>query len=332
MNQITYHHSVPPFLRELSEAPAMKRLGSVGMNCGCEYTALPRFRSCAPYSRLEHCLGVALIIWHFTESPCEAISGLFHDISTPAFSHVVDFLQHDHLRQESTEEPTRRFIADSPEIQGVLSRLSLTTDDVCDYHRFPIADNNSPRLSSDRLEYTCSNMLGYGFAAPSQVQAMYDDLVVAGNPEGQPELSFRHKETALAFAEGALACSKVYVCREDRYAMESLAHLLSDAISGGVLTMEELWQTEPAVIHRLLENPGTKAAWLKYRSLQAVTAHRDFLPGRLQVFAKKRYIDPFVVGSGRVTELFPDFRQKLEEFLSSSQKDYLEGHYHLQPS
>lgn len=327
MNLITYHHSVPPFLQELAHTPAMKRLGSIGMNCGCEYTALPRFRCCVPYSRLEHSLGVALIIWHFTESPCEAISGLFHDISTPAFSHVVDFLQHDHLRQESTEEPTRRFIADSPEIQAVLSRLNLTTEDVCDYHRFPIADNDSPRLSSDRLEYTCSNMLGYGFATPSQVQAMYDDLVVAQNPEGQPELSFQHKEIALAFAEGALDCSRIYVCNEDRYAMESLAHLLSGAVSSGVITMAHLWQTEEAAIQRLLSNPNTRAAWLKFRSLHAVTAHSGFLPGRLQVFAKKRHISPWVVGAGRVTELFPDFRQNLDEFLSSSQESYLEGAY-----
>lgn len=92
------------------------RLRDVGMNCGCEYTAFPRFVKIGPYSRYDHSLGVALIVWHFTKRKEQTLAGLFHDLATPVFAHVVDFLNGDHLRQESTEAGTRECIAGSPEL------------------------------------------------------------------------------------------------------------------------------------------------------------------------------------------------------------------------
>ncbi|MFR5131592.1 MAG: hypothetical protein ACLTDP_02610 [Terrisporobacter sp.] len=47
-------------------------------------------------------MGVALIIWHFTKDIKQSIAGLLHDISSPAFAHVIDFLNGDHENQEST--------------------------------------------------------------------------------------------------------------------------------------------------------------------------------------------------------------------------------------
>ena len=61
-----YDTEAPAFLLRLAETPPMRRLRQVGMNCGCEYTAFPRFRSLARYTRFEHSLGAALIVWRFT--------------------------------------------------------------------------------------------------------------------------------------------------------------------------------------------------------------------------------------------------------------------------
>lgn len=71
------------------------------MNCGCEYTSFSRFRNLEPYSRYEHSLGVALIIWHFTGNITQSLAGLLHDVATPVFAHVVDFMCNDHLKQEA---------------------------------------------------------------------------------------------------------------------------------------------------------------------------------------------------------------------------------------
>ncbi|MFR3922543.1 MAG: hypothetical protein ACLTYN_11880 [Dysosmobacter welbionis] len=153
-NWSLYHPEIPEFLRRLAETPPMARLRQVGMNCGCEYTSFPRFAGWVPYSRFDHSVGVGLIVWHFTGDLRQSAAGLLHDAATPAFAHVVDFLHGDHLHQESTEARTAELIETSPELQALLKEYGLTTEDVADYHRYPIADNDSPQLSADRLEYT----------------------------------------------------------------------------------------------------------------------------------------------------------------------------------
>ena len=157
-NWSLYHPEIPEFLRRLAETPPMARLRQVGMNCGCEYTSFPHFAGWAPYSRFDHSVGVGLIVWHFTGDLRQSAAGLLHDAATPAFAHVVDFLHGDHLHQESTEARTAELIETSPELQALLKEYGLTTEDVADYHRYPIADNDSPQLSADRLEYTLGDL------------------------------------------------------------------------------------------------------------------------------------------------------------------------------
>ena len=250
-----YHTRPPAFLLRLAQTPEMARLAGVGMNCGCEYTGFARFRDLGPYSRLDHSVGVALILWHFTADPVQTIAGLFHDIATPVFAHVVDFLKGDYMTQEATEAGTRERIERSAEIRSLLRELDIEPELVADYHRFPVADNDTPRLSADRLEYTMGNLVNFSLASRGDVRGMYEDLVVGENEIGQPELMFQTPETALAFARGALLCSRIYVSDEDRYAMQILSELLRDAITAGILSPADLDTTEPEVIRTLQADP-----------------------------------------------------------------------------
>ena len=298
-----YHKEFPPFLREFAEMPQMKRLKEVGMNCGCEYTRFPRFRGIGPYSRYDHSLGVALIIWHFTGSMEQTLAGLFHDITTPVFAHVVDFLNGDHLRQESTEEGTEALLRSSHELRERLRKYGLKPEHVSDYHRFPIADNDAPALSADRLEYTLGNLLNYGLADLSQIRRFYHDLTVSADENGQPELAFKTAEIAAEFAEASLKTSAVYVADEDRFSMEALAYLLRDAIERGVLTREDLASTEPEVIEKLCSDEKCCADWERFCGYSVIlrSAEKREDGFWVQVDAKKRWIDPLALGKGRVS-------------------------------
>lgn len=171
------YSELPQQLLTMAETPVMQRLKHVGMHCGCEYTAYPIYRKAtAPYSRYTHSLGTAAIVWHFTHDLKQAVAAMLHDIATPAFAHVVDFLNGDHLRQESTESRTRAMIASSPELMALLDKSGLTIDDVDDYHRYPIADNDSPRLSADRLEYTLGNAHLVFHCPKEKLKHIFDDL------------------------------------------------------------------------------------------------------------------------------------------------------------
>ncbi len=311
-----YHPEVPDPLRRLADTPPMARLRQVGMNCGCEYTAFPRFAGWAPYSRFDHSLGVALIVWHFTGDIRQSAAGLLHDVATPVFAHVVDFLHDDHLRQESTEGRTAELIARSPELQALLEGYGLTTEDVADCHRYPVADNDSPQLSADRLEYTLGDLRCYGFAGEDAIRAFYEDLTVWRDEAGRPELAFRTLETACAFTKASLQTARIYVADEDRFTMQMLADLLRLALGRGVLVQADLWRTEPAVIGKLEADSVCRPLWQRFRSLCRVE-RRPERPDRgiwLQVPAKLRCIDPLVLGRGRTSQLDVSVRAALDAF------------------
>lgn len=324
-----YEEEMPEFLQKLSSAPAMRRLGDVGMNCGCEYTALPNYRHLGPHSRYDHSVGVGLIVWRFTHDPTQAAAGLFHDIATPVFAHVVDFLRGDYLEQEATEDGTLSAILASPEITAALREYRIVPEDTGDYHRFPIADNDAPRLAADRLEYTLSNLVNFGFSDRRETAEYYRDICIAENEDGLPELAFRTKETALDFSLRALQLSRLYESREDRYAMQMLSELLREALRLKVLQSLDLYSTESAVIQKLLSHERTAVAWRKYRSLSSVRSAPLPLDGGAwrQIQVKRRYIDPLIADLGRTGSVCPAYKAALNDYLREDLGEWLCGDY-----
>lgn len=315
-----YHTEIPDFLCDCMETPVVKRLKLIGMNCGCEYTSFPQFSGLDSYSRYDHSIGVALIIWHFTGNRKQSIAGLLHDVASPVFSHSVDFMHGDYLKQESTEDGTERLIAGSAELQEILRKYELTTADVCNYHRYPIADNDSPRLSADRLEYTIGNSINYRICTLEDVQSFYSDLIVGTNEYGNDELMFKSTLIAEFFAKTALACSKIYVSDADRYTMQILSEILAYAIEHRVIEEEDLNSTEPKVIGKLLSDAHTASFWNHFCACRHTKSAPQ--PGTKgywrKIAAKQRYIDPMVQGKGRISEQSPDFADNLNTFLDSN--------------
>ena len=314
-----YHPEMPEFIHEMAHTPVMLRLKGVGMHCGCEYAAFPHYAGTRPYSRWEHSVGVALIVWHFTGDMAQAAAGLLHDAASPTFAHAVDFMNGDHIAQESTEDETEAIIAASPELTALLRRYGLTLAQVCDYHIYPVADNDSPKLSADRLEYTLGNTLLHGMTGADRLKAIYDDLTAAPNEHGEPELQFRTPALALEFSRHSLANSRIYACDENRYAMEVLAGILRDALKCGAIAPRDIRGAEVEVIAKLRADGRLRPRWEQYARFASILrrAERPDDGGHwLKLDVKRRYIDPLVSGKGRTTALFPDYSADLEQFRS----------------
>ena len=195
---------------------------------------------------------------------------------------------------------------------------------MADYHRYPIADNDSPRLSADRLEYSLGNALRWGFLTRAEIAALYADLRVGVNEDGVPELVFGSPGLAAHFAKAALACSKVYVSDADRYAMQALSELLARGLETGVLSPADLNGTEPELIAKLSTSP-LRADWKRFQTMGR-TLRADTPPDRRpwrQIPAKKRRIDPLAEGLGRVSASDPDFAAALSAFLAEPQDEWL---------
>lgn len=321
-----YHEEIPSFLHPYLASDAMQRLKGIDMNCGVNYTSFPLFAVKESYSRYEHSLGTALIAWHFTADRRQALAALFHDIASPAFSHAVDFLYGDHLRQEATEEKTLPFILNDEGIMTQLKEDGIAVSEVSDYHMYPVCDNDSPQLSADRLEYTCGNMIRFGISSLDKVREMYDDLTITDNEEGKDELAFQNIPQAVCFTGGALACGRIYSGSGHRFAMESLARILRRAMAAGILSEEDLYVSEAHVISRL-ENSMLQNDYASYTRLKAAREVMTETNECLKVAAKKRYIDPLVINSGRVSDIDVRMRKEIGDFLSEDYDVYLKGEY-----
>jgi HD superfamily phosphohydrolase len=311
-----YCSAFPEYLKPFLCSASMRRIRGCGMHCGMEYTSFPFYKDLGSYSRYVHSLGVALILEHFSCPEKVVLSGLFHDISTPAFAHVIDFLKGDHLKQEATEERTGWILENDPEIVSGLSALGLSVEDVSDYHRYPLADNDSPRLSSDRLEYTLHNFLNYGFASLEEVKEMFGNLTVGTNEDGLPEMVFQSETIAKKFALLCLKNSKVYAADADRYSMEYLARLLKKEIGRGILSEKDLYSDEEHVISLLLSDPRSKEDWEKYRSFCRIEILPRGEEDAYPVLSKKRYIDPLVFNKGRISSLDGEANREIRAFLN----------------
>ena len=147
----------PIWLNDYINTKEMLKQQYISITCGTIYSDL--FESEFFFSSLDHAIAVALIIWHFTKDKKQTLSGLFHDIATPVFKHCVDFMNKDYITQESTEDLTTQIIENSEEIMTLLQRDKIKLNEIDNYHLYPIADNDTPQLSSDRLEYSLSNAL-----------------------------------------------------------------------------------------------------------------------------------------------------------------------------
>lgn len=317
-----YYQEMPNFIKELIQTPSLQRLKDIGMNCGVEYTNFAFFQNIIPYSRYEHSIGVSLIVYHFTHDLKQAIAGLLHDIATPVFAHTIDFYHQDHLKQESTEFDTKKIIEQDQLLVSLLKEYNLTIEDVCNYHLYPLCDNDSPQLSADRLEYTLGNMYSYGFCTLKEIQNIFNDLKVN---DLQNELIFKHEKIAHFFTKRMLQCSHIYVMDEDRYAMEYLSHLIKKAIEKNVVCESDFYLKEKEFIDLLKKDQEIKNLWENYQKLNKVEhgENKDYFC--VKVFAKKRYIDAYIKNKGRISSIDSQINQEIQQFLQLNFNYYMYG-------
>ncbi len=203
----------------------MQKQSGISVTCGTIYSKI--FNQMW-FSSLDHSVAVALIIWNFTKDKKQTLSGLFYDIATPVFKHSIDFMNKDYEKQESTEELTFKIISESKEIMNLLNKDKINVTEVSDYHIYPITDNDTPKLSSDRLEYTLSNALGSTEKLwdLNDIKEIYNDIIIVKNEENIDELAFQHLNIAEKFVHTMSILSRIYRREKTVFSMQFLADIL----------------------------------------------------------------------------------------------------------
>lgn len=243
----------PEFLNNYIETPELLKQQYISVTCGTIYSDL--FESGFFYSSLDHSIAVALIIWHFTHDKKQTLAGLFHDIATPVFKHSIDFLNGDYMHQESTENLTSSIIKNSKEIMRLLKKDNIKLEEVDNYHIYPIADNDTPMLSADRLEYSLSNgLFMYNKLNFDEVKSIYEDIEIENNEKDIIELGFKTKKIARKFVKVTSILSIIYREERTRYSMQFLADIIKKLTEENIIKKKDLYTLKESEVIDIINN------------------------------------------------------------------------------
>lgn len=290
---------IPDFLYEYINTPEMQKQAGISVTSGTIYSKMYNLMW---YSSLDHSVAVALIIWNFTKDKKQTLSGLFHDIATPVFKHSIDFMNRDYETQESTEELTTTIIKNSKEIMQLLERDKIKVEEVDNYHIYPIADNDTPRLSSDRLEYTLSNGLGVTEKLwdLKDIEEIYKNIEIQINEENIEELGFKDKEIAEKFVHTMSKLSSLYIRNKTKFSMQFLADIIKKMSDKNFITINDLYNfSEKEIISKIekCEYHNIDKCFDIWKNAKDVIESDEKIEGKYCVNIDKvkiRYINPLV--------------------------------------
>ena len=313
----------PEWLYDYINTKELLKQKYISVTCGTIYSNL--FESDFFYSSLDHSVAVALIVWHFTHNKKQTLSGLFHDIATPAFKHCVDFLNGDYMKQETTEDLTTEIIKKSPEIMNLLKRDNIDIYEINDYHTYPIADNDTPQLSADRLEYSMSHALfTYKLKNIEDIKEFYNDIEIQRNEKNEIELGFKTKEIAEKFVDITSKLSIIY--REDRtrYSMQLIADILKKLSNENKISKKDLYMLKESDVIKIIENSKYKEIFSEWKKAKKVKISKEEPKGVYYVHhgAKIRYINPMCKGT-RINETSKNAKENIEKNLAYNMENYV---------
>ena len=313
----------PEWLNEYIDTKELLSQQYISITCGTIYSNL--FESDFFFSSLDHAVAVALIVWHFTHDKKQTLSGLFHDIATPAFKHCVDFLNGDYMNQESIEDLTTEIIKNSKEIMTLLKRDNIEVSEIDNYHLYPIADNDTPKLSADRLEYSLSNALfTYKLLDLQSIKEIYDDIEIQNNEENEIEIGFKNKKIARNFVKITSRLSIIY--REDRtrYSMQFIADILKRLSNEGKISKKDLYELKESEVINIIESSKYKKIFNLWKNAKKVKISKEKPENVYYVHhkAKVRYIDPLFNGE-RISKCCKIANKMIEDNLAYDMNNYV---------
>lgn len=324
-----YNSTIPKNIRDLVEIPEVLKMNGISAHCGVDYTRLGFFKFY--YSKLDHDVGIALIMSKFGQDIKAVTSAMLHDISSTAFAHVYNFMKEDY-RFEKNSHKINAFdtIVDSEGLFKYFIDNEISIMDVYDCSKYPLSNNLTPKLSADRLEYILENGLNASLRTADQIANMYNDLTVAKNENFNEEFCFQTVELAEDFCKLSIEVGKIFNSYEQKLSMQLLADILSLMIKRGIITEDDLYKYSDKVIMDMGVNCNDERvvnAWRAFLSLDKVYTSFNKPENKYsaQIISKRRYVDPLIktdTGLYRISKLSGKCKDAIYDFLVNNTDMY----------
>lgn len=257
---------VPEFLTKYLNVPSLVRLKNVGYFCGMDYASKNIYDFGEYISRYDHSVTVALMTYKLTKDKKATLAGLFHDISTPCFSHVIDYMNKDYEIQESTEAHTERILKNDNYLLNQLAQDNVDIEEITNFKKYTIVDNDRPKACTDRIDGIVLNGIGWAKnISKLDIKNIVNSMEVVINEFNEPEISFNNEHIAKKIIEINRSIDKLCHSKEDSYMMELLADITKTSIEKSYIKHADLYTlNEKEILTKLANYKDSKLNDLLY--------------------------------------------------------------------
>lgn len=289
------YEAVKDYLEKYINCPSLKRLSKVSYFCAMNYASKNIYNFKENISRLDHSISTALLSYRFSNNKTTMISGLIHDISTPASSHVVDYMNKDYSNQESTEEYTQDIIKNDIELISLLKKDNINIDEVIDFKSNSIVDNERPKLCSDRFDGII--LPGYFWVKvinKEDIKDIVDDLDLFINEYNEKEIGFKSIKIAKKVVEVSNCIDMYCHSNEDNYMMELLSSIIKELIDKKFIAYKDLYVIDEDTLFNIINTINDSSIQRKYYIFKNIK--REEIEDIDMPYIKKKNINPLVNG------------------------------------
>lgn len=252
MRKLDYE-SRPEFLDEYLDLPVLKRLKDVSYLCGMDYASKDVYNFKEYISRYDHSITTSLLTWKCSHDKKMTLAALFHDADTPCFSHVIDYMNKDYLKQESTEQMKDYLLRNDAALNNLLYKDNINMDDIINFKQYSIVDTERPMLCADRLD----GIILSGISWSKEVNKKCIDLLINSievyRHKGVDEIGFNNLVAALLAIGINTNINELCHSKEDIYMMELVANIIKLAIRKGYISYESLYILGEKALLSILE-------------------------------------------------------------------------------
>ena len=268
LDQLNYQN-IPNFLIKYLKTPSLLRLKDVGYFCGMDYASKDIYDFEEYISRYDHSLTVSLIVYKLTNNKEATLAALFHDIATPCFSHVIDYMNEDYEKQESTEEYTEYILKNDSYLVKCLKEDNIDIDDIINFKKYTVVDNDRPKVCADRIDGVI--LTGFGWVknvSKSDIIRIIQDMRIFKNEFNEDEIGFKSYDIAKKVLEISKSIDVYCHSKEDNYMMQLLSRITRLAIIKGLITYEDLYLYDEKELFELFKDTKDKEIMLLLNEFQ----------------------------------------------------------------
>ena len=289
------YEEIPEFLVKYLDVPSLIRLKKVGYFCGMDYASKNVYDFREYISRYDHSLTVSLLVYKLTKNKEATLAGLFHDVATPCFSHVIDYMNEDYEKQESTEEYTEEILRNDKYLKKCLLSDNISIDDIIDFKKYSVVDNDRPKLCADRIDGIILTGIGWTKNVTFEsIDSIVNDMMIFKNEDNEDEIGFKSKSIGKLVMDMSETMDMYCHSNYDNYMMQLLAQITKLSIQKGYISYNQLYYYNEEELFQLLKSKKDNEIdnlIYKFENIKFEDIPRINIDG-----IKKRNINPLVNG------------------------------------